>query len=173
MRTEMTIHFPDTWGGVIFATLIAVPVAIFGPWLFYRASVKPVVMYLDAMSWRETPCTILSSRLNGKEDEVSQVDILYTYAVDGQVYRSNRYHFAGVGSSEEREEKQAVLARYPSGSRTTCYVDPDDPAKAVLHRSFSLEGWWLGPLCLLLGLGSMAGLFLMYRRILTVGPAEG
>ncbi|HEV2846538.1 MAG TPA: DUF3592 domain-containing protein, partial [Thermoanaerobaculia bacterium] len=165
-KPEVSVHVPDTWPGVIFATLLAVPIAVFGLWGFYAVSIKPLVTYLDAMSWRETPCTILSSRLTGEKDEVSSVDILYSYVVDGQVYRSGRYDFAGVQSSDGREEKQAVVARYPSGSRTTCYVDPDDPAKAVLHPKVSTDGWWLGPVFLILGLGSGTGVDLMYRQIL-------
>lgn len=164
-KPEVSIHVPNTWPQVIYATLIAVPIAIFGLWGFYRVSIKPVVTYLDAMSWRETPCTILSSRLT-TESEISRVDILYAYVVDGQVYRSGRYDFACVHSSVGQEAKQAVVARYPSGGRTTCYVDPDDPAQAVLHPKVSTEGWWLGPAFLVFGLGSGVGLVLMYRQML-------
>jgi Protein of unknown function (DUF3592) len=169
MRPVITIHFPDTWPGVIFATLIAVPAGIFGLWALYHASLKPLGTYLDGLSWRETPCTIVSSRLTTDEDKVFTVDVLYSYEVDGRVYRSSRYDFSRVRSSEGGEEKQAMVARYPAGRRTTCYVDPDDPAKAVLHRKLSWEGWWLGPFFLTLALGSVAGLFFMYRHKLRPG----
>jgi Protein of unknown function (DUF3592) len=168
-RTEISIHFPDTWPRVIFATLIAVPAGIFGLWALYHASLKPLATYLDGMSWRETPCTIVSSRLTTDENKVFTVDILYSYEMDGRVYRSNRYDFSRIRSSEKEEKKQAVVARYPAGSRTTCYVDPDDPAQAVLHRKFSWEGWWLGPLFLTIVVGSGAGLFFMYRHMLRPG----
>lgn len=176
MRTVITIHFPDTWPKVIFATLIAVPAGIFGLWAFYHASLKPLGTYLDGLSWRETPCTIVSSRLTTDENKVFKVDILYSYGVDGRVYRSNRYDLTNIQSSEGGEKKQAAVARYPAGSRTTCYVDPDDPAKAVLHRKLSWEGWWLGPFFLTIALGSGAGLFFMYRYMLrrpgAVRPGE-
>lgn len=163
--SKSPLRDPGAWVAVAFGTVLTLPLAVFGLWGFYAINVRPVVTYLDAMSWRETPCTILSSRLV-EEDDFHKVDILYAYVVDGQVYRSDLYDFSGVHSSGGQEEKQAMVDRHPSGSRTLCYVDPDDPARAVLHPTVSTEAWWLGPVFLIFGLAGAGGLFGIYRGFL-------
>lgn len=155
---------PDL-GTMVVGTVLLIPLVVFGLWGFYAINIRPLATFFDATSWRETPCTILSSRLT-EEDGIHRVDILYAYVVAGQVYRSDLYDFAGVRASGGEEEKQALVDRHPSGSRTVCYVDPDDPARAVLHPEVSTEGWWLGPFFLLFGLAGAAGLFGMYRGFL-------
>jgi hypothetical protein len=89
------------------------------------------------------------------------VDILYRYQFNGKQYKSNRYGFIG-GSSSGRGGKQAIVKQYPPGSEKTCYVNPDDPAEAVLHRGLSWM-FLLGLIPIVFGAIGFGGLYFMLR----------
>lgn len=100
-------------------------------------------------SWIETPCTIIASGVVERQfSENSPV----TWA-SGLEYR---YQFNGVprvgtkirrveGATPHRERAEAKQAKYPPGLQTVCYVNPDDPAEAVLEhdtRAALYSLWW-------------------------------
>ncbi|HBL29738.1 MAG TPA: hypothetical protein DD490_23120 [Acidobacteria bacterium] len=100
---------------------------------------KPWSAWVAARSWAATPCTILESRVVESSDSdgsTYRVDVTYAYVFNGREYQGSRYDFMG-GSSSGRESKDAVVAENPPGSRTTCWVDPDDPSQAVFDRGLS------------------------------------
>jgi hypothetical protein len=106
--------------------------------LFLAIGVIPGIRLLRATSWLETPCTIVSStvRSHSSDDGTTySVDILFCYDVDGVTYQSNRYDFANFSSSGA-DSKREIVNRYPAGSASVCFVDPDDPTRAVLVRDF-------------------------------------
>lgn len=141
-----------------------------GAGFFYFVTVRPLLTYLAARSWPEVPCEIVSSSVgshtstsgsgsNRSTSTTYSVDIVYRYQIGGREYRSDRYEVMG-GSSSGRKGKEAAVARYPSGSKTLCYVNPSDPTDALLHRGLS---WFmliglLPLLFLLIGLGGFFGL---------------
>jgi hypothetical protein len=51
----------------------------------------------------------------------------------GQLFESTRYRFLGGRSDAQRE----VPEHHRTGSSTTCFVDPDAPAEAVMVRGFT------------------------------------
>jgi hypothetical protein len=111
---------------------------VVGGGLFIGLGVIPVARMIDAASWPETECTIVSSEVESHQSDdgtTYSIDILYSYRTAGRDWRSNRYDFSS-GSSSGYEGKRKVVDRYPPGSTATCYVDPDDPSSAVLDRSF-------------------------------------
>lgn len=108
----------------------------------------------DARTWVEVPCQIISSKVRSHDSDdgtTYSVDIHYRYRFDGEVYDSNRYSFIG-GSSSGYGDKAAIVRSYPSGSEAVCYVNPDNPARAVIQPEVGL-GYLLG----LIPLGMMAG----------------
>ncbi|HEV2846539.1 MAG TPA: DUF3592 domain-containing protein, partial [Thermoanaerobaculia bacterium] len=110
-----------------------------GAGLFYYIFVRPVGRIVAARSWQETPCTIVSSRvdeISSSDGATYRVDITFSYMAEGGERQSNRYDFS-EGSSSGYGGKKAVVDRYPPGSRAVCYVDPEDPGRAVLNRDFS------------------------------------
>jgi hypothetical protein len=107
--------------------------------LLYPFGVKPILRAIDARSWRETPCTVLSGdvRSHRSDDGTTySVHILFEYAADGRTFRSDRYLLESYSSSGY-EEKAAVVERLPPGSRAVCYVNPRDPVEAVMVRNAS------------------------------------
>jgi hypothetical protein len=100
---------------------------------FFRAAFLSVT----SRSWREVPCTVVSSEVgthSGSKSATFSVDIVYEYETGGRTYRSTRYGFLG-GSSSGYDGKAEIVAEHPPGSRCTCFVDPANPARAVLSRS--------------------------------------
>lgn len=111
---------------------------VVGGGLFVAIGVLPAARLVEATSWTELPSTVLSSTVRSHDTDdgtTYRVDILYEYEVDGVIHRSNRHSFAAHGSSGYGG-KRAVVDRYPRGSSTVCFVDPNDPYRSVLDRGF-------------------------------------
>src|SRR5262245_7897218 len=101
-------------------------------WAFF---IWPVVRIMQAKTWRETRCTILSSSVeshrNGDGGPTYSVSVTYEYFVDDHRQVSTRYKFMG-GSSSGYDGKAEIVRGLPAGTRTVCYVNPSNPAEAVL-----------------------------------------
>jgi len=100
-------------------------------WLF---SVSPLIQLMNAKSWVETPCIVELSRLdtfNGDDGDTYAPHIEYSYSYGDGDYDGDRYTFS-EGSSSGRNRHQAVVDRYPVGSTSVCYVNPDAPEESVL-----------------------------------------
>ena len=167
---------PGTWVSVVMMLVLLLPWAIVGPLLLYHSTLLPMARYFDTLSWEEAPCAIVSSRLVESPDPADQLytpDIVFSYVVEGQVYRSDRISFSGVKAYVPEKNAQASLAPYPSGGRTICYYDPEDPGRAVLDPGISMGSFGLGLLGLVLTAMGVGGLgFVFYRlRGAIKGPA--
>ena len=101
--------------------------------------VLPAIKVVAARSWTPTDCEILASsvaRHAGDDGPTYSVEVRYRYEVDGVLYESERYEFM-AGSSSGYESKQRAVDALPVGDTATCYVDPENPAEAVIHRGFT------------------------------------
>ena len=140
----------------IFLTLLGSTVLVF-------YTIVPLAQVALASSWIETPCTILSSRVekhvsNDDTGDTYEIVIVFHYDFAGQSYTRDSYDFS-IGNSSGYESKQAAVDRMPAGRQQYCYVNPGAPEQAVLNRSL---GWYLLPG--LLGVPFLAaGLFVASR----------
>lgn len=121
------------FGSVFFiAGVCMLAFGILVPWLSSRA----------ATDWRQVPCEIISSevRRHDGDDSVSySVEIEYQYEFDNQTFESSRYDFNVVNKSRPRCRQ--IVAELPAGKITNCFVDPDDPKRAVIDRDWEMS--WL------------------------------
>jgi len=128
--------------GVLFSLVFTVV----GSVLLYTFLLRPCFKILSARHWPAVPCVILSSDVRSHRDSghgaTYSVNILYGYEFGGREFKANRYDFMG-GSSSGSGAKYSIVAQHPPGSRTVCYVNPADPAEAVLKRGFT-PTMWLG-----------------------------
>ncbi len=62
--------------------------------------------------------------------------IIYSYEVDGKVYRSTRLSFVYENLRSKRCADGA-LQRYPRGQKVAVHYDPDDPRDAILDPEMS------------------------------------
>ncbi len=113
-----------------------------------------------AGEWVETPCSIVrakvASRSDGEGGTSRYLDVEYTYEFEGESYTSDRYDFSpsmgvsGIGSATRMMRDRARRLR--KQKRPVCWVDPDDPASAVLERTAeSLLPWWFPTIFILAG----------------------
>lgn len=104
----------------------------------------PMSSYFAARSWQQIPCTIQESRLGvatgpKRDGRESRIEVTYTYSLRGKEYSSSRYDLLGAYTTTDQREKREILARYPKGTRTLCWVNPENPREAVLKRDFSAD----------------------------------
>jgi hypothetical protein len=94
--------------------------------------------------WPTAACTITRSlvRPRGKAGApyVWQVEYRYEYA--GRPYTCDRYTLAASGSSYNYADEERLALQYPHGAHATCWVDPADPAKAVLAQGPAATSLW-------------------------------
>ncbi|MGB6223615.1 DUF3592 domain-containing protein [Haloferula sp.] len=98
--------------------------------------------YLQMKSWVETPAEVIWSRVlshSSDDGTTYSVDVFYKYQFDGKEYRSNRWNVVG-GSSSGRSGKQEVVRAHPRGATFVCFVNPDEPWRAVAKREVGWAG---------------------------------
>ncbi|NLE38362.1 MAG: hypothetical protein GX621_10095, partial [Pirellulaceae bacterium] len=61
------------------------------------------------------------------------------YEFNGATYTSDRYDFFVAASSSGYEGKKRVVDQYKNAANPVCYVDPDEPAEAVLQRDLTIK----------------------------------
>lgn len=92
--------------------------------------------------WPKVPCMILASGVEEIDDDSNpyQPSIHFSYQIDGRDYES---HEASRGGSSTSNYDSARWAsdRFPSGSRTTCRVNPEIPGDAVLEARLPWTGF--------------------------------
>ncbi|MCM8814077.1 MAG: DUF3592 domain-containing protein [Candidatus Omnitrophica bacterium] len=62
-------------------------------------------------------------------------DILFQYRYQGTTYQSNRPANLEI-SSHDYTAIRVFCLRYPAGATVDCFVNPENPAQAVLERRF-------------------------------------
>jgi hypothetical protein len=124
---------------------------------------------IDSSDWPAVPCRIISSTVresSSTETGVTfDVDVRYTYVVDGREYEGDRY---AVATSLLYSEARDIVAGLPVGKQTECYVDPADPTRAVLVRGGhqAVIGFWIVAAFILVGFPLAAiGAFWVWDRI--------
>jgi hypothetical protein len=121
--------------------LFSLPFLLIGLGIFYAVTVVPAMQVLAARGWQQTPCVVESSRVvphSGGKGTTYSIEVVYRYFCAGREYTSKRYHFT-VGSTGGRKAKASVVARYPAGLETFCYVNPAVPQEAVIDRGLQPE----------------------------------
>jgi len=129
---------------------------LFGAGFFALAFGRGFLKLIDARDWTPTPCTILSSEVQSHGDTFS-IEVRFSYNVNDHNYESSRYDFV-EGSSSGYDSKAKIVGQIPAGARTTCYVNPRDPADAVLERGFTNEMYFAG-IPLLFAFIGLAGMY--------------
>ncbi|MHC4636843.1 MAG: DUF3592 domain-containing protein [Planctomycetota bacterium] len=122
-------------GGIFFLIF-----GLAGAGMLYPFSIRPILKTIDAQSWQETSCKIISAEVRSHDSDdgtTYSLDILYEYDFNGEKHKSNKYDFI-VGSSSGYRGKNKIVKDYIKAKNPVCYVNPNDPSEAVLKRGF---GW--------------------------------
>lgn len=113
--------------------------AAVGGALLWFLLIRPLLKVSAAQSWDAVPCTVVESRVDESHSDdgttyKALVNAAYRYG--GAEHRAP-LDFSGSTYSSGYDGKAATVARYPVGSQTTCYVNPEDPSESVISREIS------------------------------------
>lgn len=150
---------------VVFGALFCTPV-----WFL---TVKPTLLQRQARSWPEASAVVLDSRVAVNRDsdgDTYRAEITYSYTWEGREHVSDRYNFSTVYTSG-RQGKEEIAKAYPPGRRFRCFVNPADPAYAVVSREVD-SAKWFGLIFGIAGLGIFGlGLYVGFHREKIAGTA--
>ena len=135
---------------------------------------------METRAWTETPCEILESyRQEQRQSEFSQpvqrVFIKYRYAFDGTEHTGRRCRHVAFLEPEDQDvakktphivEADKLVAKYPAGARTICWVNPAAPGDAVLEhytKAAIYTLWW--PMLFAVGGGGIVWSALRRRKV--------
>jgi len=154
--------------GVIIAVLFIGGFVVM-PLIIGGFAFNSVFKWWDARDWRAVPATVLEADLDVRRDSdgaTYRVKARYRYRFEGQTLESERVDFHSgadnIGDYHQRMYRRLDAARQ-SGGTVTAWVDPRDPARAVLHRDLR---WGLFGVMLLFPLifgGVAVALFFGFR----------
>lgn len=90
---------------------------------------------LGTYTWKETAATILGSSVGEKKGASDPffAEVSFRYQWEGRSYISDKYHSSPKGF-DEYDTVQAQISGIPKGAATVCYVNPKNPAEAILRR---------------------------------------
>ena len=134
--------------------------AVVGGGILWFLFMKPMMKIAAARSWTPVPCTVVESRVDessGDDGSTYRPLINASYAYGGGEHKAP-YDFSGNVYSGGYDGKARIVARYPVGARTTCYVNPENPAEAVISRELS-GNYFFGLFGLLFFLPGAIGVF--------------
>jgi hypothetical protein len=124
-----------------------------------------------AREWPSAPCTITRSfvRPRGKSGAPYEWRVEYRYDWAGRSYTSDQYAPVSVPSSYNYADAERLLIQHPRGARSTCWVNPSDPAKAVLAQgTASMALWALIPFGLVFAAFGAIPLWLVWSGGMTI-----
>ena len=107
---------------------------VIGPWLKMQ----------KAANWKSTPCVIDECELGvhqGEDSDTYSIDVAYSYEFNGQEFTAERYSFFDMNSNSKSWRKEVVDELKP-GTNAVCFVNPDDPTEAVIHRGWTPDWPW-------------------------------
>jgi len=106
----------------------------------------------EARNWPLVEGQVLESALRGGGPLVR-----YQYVVGDQVLESTTVHIGQYKGIESHARE--IVERYPSGTKTPVYYQPDDPQTTVLEHRFP----WTSLLLLFMAAGFLGGAYLCFR----------
>ncbi len=168
LGTSISSRVSSSFGGAGCLAAFFSVFLIFGLLIFVPFFAVPLAQSWSASGWAQVPCLIEYSAVRthpGDDGATYSVEVLYSYEVGGRQFKSSRYDFF-TGSDSEYSSKSEWVQSHPEGTRTTCFVNPEDPLDAVVRLgSLSLALWGLLPLIFVAvgGIG-VAGSLLSLRR---------
>jgi hypothetical protein len=113
----------------------------------------------ETRSWQVTSCLVVKSEIqefrptpNSPFYYVSVVEYVYNYGGKDRTGKSIK-RVDGPSSNRKRAEKK--IAPFPEGKHTQCWVNPDDPDRAILKQSTlaPLYTLWFPGLFVIAGIG--------------------
>jgi hypothetical protein len=128
---------------------------------------------IRARRWVEVPCTVVLSKINRAENGRLFWNVLYDYEFAGASYQGQRFEIL-PHLTDHWGDIAALVDQYPKGKQIICYVDPSNPANAVLSRRVRPMVWLLvaPALMVLAGLAGLAAPHIVAPQPEPLPPVE-
>ncbi|MHC4213375.1 MAG: DUF3592 domain-containing protein [Planctomycetota bacterium] len=141
---------------------------LIGLFLVFYIFLKPVSDISRAKEWVETECVIESMDFketgDGPESE-TYTDVIYSYEFGGKNYKSNVYE---LGTSFDNFKQRSGIM-YSAGEKATCFVNPDNPAEAVMVKpTYSNQLWWVVLPIIFILIGSSIGVYALRQYLIAI-----
>lgn len=159
MSGRLLVRSVTMKGSTIFLVLLGLCVSAIGG-LFTVLMWKSYVRAVDQRGWPQVEAVILSSEVEEwKHDEFSpqeyRFNVLYGYEWDGEAKTADRVTARGNPSYNKRAKPSDMLEQWPAGTKTTIFVNPEDPDFTILKPDSKAAGYsiWFPMLFVIGGLG--------------------
>lgn len=150
-------------GSRVYLSLIGLSLALAGG-LFTVLLWKSFQRAREVEHWPVVPCIILRSETEERQiDPNSGIErrfgVLFGYEWEGVPRESDLIKLRGSMWTGKPDVVQALIDKYPEGSKHECHVNPVDPRIAVLEKESKAPGYsiWFPLLFVVGGIGIMAG----------------
>lgn len=113
-----------------------------GVFFAYLVIVRPLNTAYQIRQWQPASCDVQSMSINDNKNGTSwntHVDVLYHYEFENDKYQSTVYQPEHTITASD-DDAVEVLA---PGNQTTCYVNPRNPAEAVMVKPRIPAIWFL------------------------------
>jgi hypothetical protein len=142
--------------------------------LFEVLLVREIVRNITSRSWPKVSCTILESSVADDSSQSSPYHfaVKYQYVYQDKTWQSERYQFQN-NNFDDYQSAQKLVNTCPVGAGSVCYVNPKNPAEAILrHSSFVLAFFILIPtVFVLIGGGGIYGTWFYKKKKAPDGTA--
>ena len=120
---------------------------IAGLWMMVKGG-KLVFQAYGTKEWEHVTGKFVESTIEKSTDSdgntVYRAEVFYTYSFQDKSYNGNRIHY-GYSATNDREDSEALIARYSPGEPAPVYINPKRPVESVLVRGIQkyalLEVW--------------------------------
>ena len=134
---------PMDCGGRVFATLFGL--VFFSAGALFAAFIgREAWKDVQTRRWTPTECAITDSRVVSETDADGgyRFEVRYTYrasdagAVEGRPFTGTAFRRGQQSVEDDYRDAVRLAEQFPAGARATCYVNPVNPAEAILrHKS--------------------------------------
>jgi hypothetical protein len=131
-RPKVNLKHPNLAGGILFGVFFMIGAGVMA------YAVPMVLRGRAAQSWPMVPSVIdhaTVARHTGSKNTTYSVEVLFHYRYGAKRYGSSRYELINSTSSDRGTVEQQA-DDLMSEPRRSCYVNPLDPADAVMDRSY-------------------------------------
>jgi hypothetical protein len=96
----------------------------------------------ETRHWLQVPCEIITSQVDTYRPVPNTPDeyratVRYRYELSGNIFHGGAIR-RDSGPTMDRPTAEEHIAKYPIGKKTICFVNPEQPDKAVLEHTFAL-----------------------------------
>jgi hypothetical protein len=142
--------------------------------LFEVLLIREIARNVISRSWPQVSCTILESSVSDDSSQSSpyRFAVKYQYIYQDKTWQSERYRLQNTNFSDY-QAAQKLVNTYPIGAVAICYVNPQNPAEAILrHSSLGLAFFiFLPTVFVLIGGGGIYGTWFSKKKKAPDGTA--